>query len=344
MNADSKVIKSSRRDWLKMMGLAGAALAGAGMLPATDAPRTKKTAWRSARLAHISDVHLQPELRADAGFIKCLHHIQSQRDKPRLILNTGDCIMDALEAKSERTTLQWDLWKKILRDECSIPFEHAIGNHDCWGWHKIRSGTTGDEALWGKKWALDVLGLPKTYRSFDYKGWHFIMLDSIEPFQDTYKARLGAEQLAWLTQDLAAVPRKTPIIVASHIPIISPAAVALASSVDTQSNISIPGGLMHLDSKEIHTALKQHGNVKLCLSGHLHIVDRAEYDGITYVSSGAVSANWWKGLRLERYDYGYALVDLYEDGSFNYQYVPYGWKTYAAPTAEIDEMTELTTL
>jgi len=65
----------------------------------------------------------------------------------------------------------------------------------------------------------------------------------------------------------------------------------------------------------------------------LHIIDRAEYDGVTYISSGAVSSGWWKRVQLDRFDYGYATVDLFTDGSFKYQYVPYGWQTAAAAAA-----------
>ncbi|MCU0771537.1 MAG: metallophosphoesterase [Verrucomicrobia bacterium] len=287
-------------------------------------------AGRSLRLAHITDVHVQPELGAARGLAQCLHHVQSQPDAPQLILNTGDSIMDAIEAGADRTELQWNLWQKLLRDECSLPLEHAIGNHDCWGLNRTKSGTTGREPRWGKQWALEGLGLASPYRSFDRAGWHFIVLDSIEPYQDTYRARLGAEQLDWLKTDLASVPKGVPILVLGHIPIVSPGAVLNGVKETPDHNLELPGALTHLDAKPIHDLLRRQGNVKLCLSGHLHLVDRAEYDGITYISTGAVSASWWKGIRLERFDYGYALVDLFKDGTFHYQFVSYGWRTVAS--------------
>lgn len=287
-------------------------------------------AKRSVRLAQISDIHLQPELGAAAGFARCLHHLQAHQDAPALILNTGDSIMDACAEGEARTKLQWDLWQKLLREECSLPVEHALGNHDYWGINRTKSGTTGEEVRWGRRWALDVLGLEKSYRSFDRFGWHFIVLDSVEPYQDAYKARLGEAQVAWLRSDLAKTPSQTPVLVMSHIPIVSAGGILNGFEETTDHNLKVSGALMHLDSAAIHKLFRQHGNVKLCLSGHLHIVDRAEYDGITYISSGAVSSGWWKGIRLDRFDYGYALVDLFVDGSFKHQYMPYGWKTVAA--------------
>lgn len=321
--------QTSRRAWLKTFGLIGVGLCSSRPVYAAENDNGNSSASadkRALRLAQISDIHLQPELGAVDGFTKCLHHIQSQKDAPKLILNTGDCIMDSMARKMPRTQLQWDLWKKILKEECSLPVENAIGNHDCWGLDRTKSGTTGEEALWGKKWAMESLGLNKPYRSFDRDGWHFIALNSVEPFGNSYKARLGDEQLEWLKNDLASVAKGVPVLVMSHIPILSPC-VALLGKETPEHNLNINGAEMHLDGAKIHELFRQQGNVKLCLSGHIHTIDRAEFDGVTYITSGAVSSGWWKKVHLGRFDYGYALVDLFKDGTFNYQYVPYGWKT-----------------
>jgi hypothetical protein len=37
-----------------------------------------------------------------------------------------------------------------------------------------------------------------------------------------------------------------------------------------------------------------------------------------------VSAAWWKGLNRDT-DFGYAVVDLFDDGTVERRYVPYGW-------------------
>ena len=55
---------------------------------------------------------------------------------------------------------------------------------------------------------------------------------------------------------------------------------------------------------------KSHGGVKLCLSGHIHLLDCCEIDGITYICDGAVSANWWKGP-IQGLSEGYGVVDLW---------------------------------
>lgn len=70
---------------------------------------------------------------------------------------------------------------------------------------------------------------------------------------------------------------------------------------------------------------KQNPQVKLCLGGHLHLVERVDYAGVTCLCHGAVCGGWWNGDHRDC-DEGYGLVDLYADGSFNHQYVTYSWQ------------------
>lgn len=323
----------SRRTWLRTLlalGLTGLC----APLCRASAPSARPARRRSVRLAHITDVHVQPERGADRGFAACLRHLQSLDDPPQMIVNTGDSIMDAMAVGAERTRLQWELWRKILRDECSIPVEHAIGNHDCWGLNRQRSGTIGTEPLWGKAWALEGLALSAPYRSFERHGWHFIVLDSIDPWENGYRAFLGEEQLHWLRNELRQIPTSRPVLVLSHIPIVSVAGLLENAKPTPDRNLTVGGALMHLDGPQIHAALREHGNVRLCLSGHLHMLDRVEFDGITYITTGAVSSAWWRGVHRERFDYGYAVVDLYDDGSFDHRYHTYGWRTLPEPAPQ----------
>ena len=85
---------------------------------------------------------------------------------------------------------------------------------------------------------------------------------------------------------------------------------------------------MHIDARRIKNLFNKHQNVKLCLSGHEHLVDQVSYNNVTYCCNGAVSGAWWKGNYHECAP-GYGVVDLYEDGSFNNQYVLYGWQPRA---------------
>lgn len=324
----------TRRDLLKAGAGLGLGLAlgdvdtahadGATPDVANAVVRAPASGKRVLRIAHMTDVHVQPEKRASQGMVACLHHVQSQKDRPDIIFNGGDSIMDCMETDKARAKLQWDLWNKVLKDECSLPVEHCIGNHDVWGWTKNKSGCTGSEDLYGKKWAVEEFRIPNRFRSFDRAGWHFIVLDSTHPHEDSYIARLDEEQFAWLEEDLRKTDAKTPVLVLSHIPILA-ACVFYDGNMEKEGRYNVPPAWLHLDSRRIKNLFLKHRNVRVCLSGHLHLIDRVEYNGVVYLCDGAVSGNWWKGAHQECVE-GYALVDLYDDGSVAREYVSYGWK------------------
>lgn len=306
---------------------AGAALLGATLGgPSAALAHDESNRKRLLRIAHLTDMHVQPELKAGSWLAECVRHVQSQLQPPDVIFFGGDTIMDSFEHDETRSRELWELWQRVMKAECSLPVEYCIGNHDVWGWNKSKSKTTGQEARYGKKWAMEVMGLAKPYRSFDRNGWHVIVLDSVFPHDDDgYIARLDDDQMAWLESDLKSAPKDKPVAVLSHIPIMSIAGMSWAER-QSDDNFKVSGSLVHIDSAKIRACFAAHGNVKLALSGHLHLVDRCEFEGVTYLCNGAVSGNWWKGKHQDC-NPGYALVDLYDDGTIERHYVEYGWKT-----------------
>jgi len=300
-----------------------AASAAGILLPSLGAASPSPARKRTLRIAHLTDIHIQPERGAADGFAAAIEHALAQNDKPDLIFTGGDLIMDALGATRERTKIQWDLFTKTLAG-VKTRVEHTIGNHDVWGWNK--PDTYKAEPGYGKKWACDVLGLTKPYRSFDLAGWHFVVLDStfFKP-SGGYTAKLDDEQFEWLKGDLASVDKATPVLVMSHIPILSVASFFDGDNEKTGDWV-IPGAWVHIDARRIKDVFKNNPNVKLCVSGHLHLVDQVHYHGVTYFCNGAVSGGWWGGDYHEC-TYGYGLTDLFDDGTFENRYVPFGWKT-----------------
>ncbi len=307
----------NRRELLRM-GAAGI------LLPSTVlAVAPNKTKKRSMRIAHLTDIHVQPERGAPKGLETCLDHVQSQKDKPDFIFTGGDLIMDSLGATPERTESQWKVFNSVMKSNVDIPVEHTIGNHDVFGWNNPSSYEP--HAKFGKIWALEQLELEKPYRSFDRNGWHFIVLDSNFRQAKGYTANLDDEQFEWLKADLQSTPKTTPIMVVSHIPII-----AICSFFDGDNektgNWVIPGAWMHIDARRIKDLFKLHSNVKLCVSGHEHLLDQVVYNGVTYFCNGAVCGGWWGGDYHEC-TYGYSMIDLFDDGTFENHYQPFGWKT-----------------
>lgn len=310
--------KWKRRDVLRSAG----AVAAAGALGGTaEAAQQKRK--RVLRLAHLTDMHVQPEQKAAEGMAACLRHVYEQKDRPDLILGGGDCVMDAFGQDRARTEAQWAAWDGVLREFTAIPLRHCLGNHDIWGWNRASSRTTGDEALHGKRWAMERLELTERYYRFDRAGWRFLVLDSTFPHGDSgYTARLDDPQFAWLSAELTATPPTMPILVLSHIPILCGCALLDGDNEKTGDWV-VPGAWMHIDARRIKDLFYKHPNVRLALSGHIHLRDRLDYNGTTYLCNGAVCGAWWKGNYHETPP-GYAVVDLYDDGTFQHEYVTYG--------------------
>lgn len=275
-------------------------------------------AKRVLRLAHLTDVHLRDADNAPEKFIKCLHIMQSLKDKPDMIFNGGDTIFDALGTEKARVENQWQLWDKVIKAENDLPIVNCIGNHDVWG-----AGEKSDP-LYGKKYALEKMGLDKPYHSFEKAGWKFIILDSTHPVgEGWYTAKLDDEQFDWFEKELQATPSTTPIMIMSHIPILT--ATGFYEGNEKDGNWMVPGGWMHIDFNRIKKLFMQHANVKLCVSGHMHLLDKVEYNGVTYCCNGAVSGGWWGNEMYYETQAGFATIDLYEDGVFEVHYHTYSW-------------------
>jgi Icc protein len=299
-----------RRSALKSLG-------GLLLIPALPFKSTAADRKPVLRVAHLTDIHLKDKWDAPARFAKCLHHAQQQKGVD-FILNGGDVVFDMNKENMDTINTQWSLWHKTIKADCSLPMHYVLGNHDIW-WNENDKG----QAVYGKKYSMDQLQLTSPYYSFTQNGWKFIMLDSVHLDIDNtwYIGKLGDEQLNWLENELKSTPATTPVCVLSHIPILS--ATLMVDDIAAGSNKwEILGGDMHTDTNKIIDLFYRHPNVKLCLSGHIHLRDKVVYNNVTYICNGAVSGAWWEGNKRETAP-GYGLIDFYDDGSFNEQYVNY---------------------
>ena len=291
-------------------------IGGLFLLPSINLGFTEDSQKPVLRIAHITDIHLKNELGAPAKFAKCLHHLQEQNPKVDLVLNGGDVVFDMNKENISTIDKQWQLLNNTMKSECSLPVHYCLGNHDIW-WNENSKVDT----FYGKKYSMDKLSLAKPYYSFTQNGWKFIVLDSVHLDIDNtwYIGKLGDEQFNWLESELKSTNTEMPVLVMSHIPILT----ALLMIEDNIVNKwTMLGGDMHTDTSKIISLFYRHPNVKLCLSGHLHMKDKVMYNGVTYLCNGAVSGAWWNGNRRETAP-GYGLIDLFADGSFEEKYVNY---------------------
>jgi len=298
-----------RRSAIKTLG-------GALLIPSLALGKTTADKRKVLRIAHLTDIHLKNQFNAPERFTKCLHHVQQQEPKVDFILNGGDIVFDINKENISVINDQWKLSRHIMQSECSLPVHYCLGNHDIW-WNEDDKG----QALYGKQYSLNQLQLVKPYYSFTNSGWKFILLDSVHLDIDGtwYIGKLGDEQFAWLENELKTTDPATPVLVMSHIPILT--ATNLIED-DIVNKWVMTGGDMHTDTSKIIKLFYKYPNVKLCLSGHIHLREKLVYNNVTYLCNGAVSGVWWEGNRRETAP-GYGLIDLYADGSFDEQYVNY---------------------
>jgi 3',5'-cyclic AMP phosphodiesterase CpdA len=276
---------------------------------------------RLLRIAHVTDVHMQPLVGAAKGFETCLHHIQGLAEKPDLIINGGDAIMEAHGRGQDSVRRQWKLYQDILKSENALPLLNCVGNHDIWCKQETKASFMD-----GRQWAMDELQMNRRYNHVIRNGWHIIMLDSVQPKADGswYTAHLDDEQFHWLTSELKDLSPEQPVLIVSHIPILA-ACVFLDGPRFSNENWTVPARWMHSDTVRLTNLFAQHPNVKAALSGHIHLLDRVDYNNVSYFCNGAVSGAWWFG-KYHHTAAGYALVDLYDDGSLTNTYVTYSEK------------------
>ena len=305
----------SRRSLLKRIG------AFTGLSCATGA-QTVDAGERSAggfRFAFLTDIHIDRHREAPRGVGECIAAVNAISPSVDFVLTGGDLIMDALAVDAASIREQWQLfdqeWKNL-----QVKSYHTIGNHDIGGW--VRGGKLPvDAPEYGKALFVERYGGGRSYQSFDHRGWHFIVLDSVAYDETTggYQGWIDEAQLEWLKNDLQRVGKKTPVIVSTHIPFFSIWGQYNADPRKGESRGGVVG-----NAHEVRKLLSDY-SVKLVLCGHGHVSERIElshHNRTTYIQGGAVSGMWWKGP-VHGNPEGFGLVSCAEDGSFTYDYTSY---------------------
>ena len=295
-----------RRELIKNLGLAAGAAALPGSLNANLDQSASKRSWR---IAHITDVHLRPELKAPDRFQQCLETIQNY--EVDFFLNSGDSIFaaDYDDITRDRVKLQWQLWHEAQKGFNGKEVFSCLGNHDMW-W----AASDKNDPMYGKDHAVKQLGMPYRYYSFQKSNWHFLVLDS----NNHEAGSLDKDQFEWLKKELEKIGKNSHVLIMSHYPILA-------------GCTHIDGG-NHTDSKSITKLFYQFPGLNIhCISGHIHLMDHVEYNGVNYYCNGALSGFWWGEGNEDsagKYWYhetppGFAIIDLYDDGQVINKYVPH---------------------
>ena len=302
----------NRRHFLSLLGATGMAAALPSTLLAAPAPEP-------LTFLFITDTHLQPELDAAKGTDMAFK--KARGIKAEFAIQGGDHVFDSLGVSKQRALSLFDLYGKTEQD-LGMKLHHTIGNHDVLGVYPA-SGMSPADPMYGKKLFEERFG--KTYYSFDHKGYHFVVLDSIGITADrAYEGRVDEDQLRWLSSDLNALPAGTPIIVSVHIPLVTAFLSYVPEVASAAATASKHHGLSVANASDVIDLFAGH-NVLGVLQGHTHINERVDWRGVPYITSGAVCGNWWHGTRMGTPE-GFTVVTV-ANNKLTTRYETYGFQT-----------------
>lgn len=294
--------------------LLGGGIATLGLIGGAARAEVAPLPHESFSFLFVTDTHLQPELNATAGCADAFRRARAIGGD--FVLQGGDHVFDALGVSRGRADMLADLYKRTQQD-LALPIRNMIGNHDCFGVYP-KSGALPNDPLYGKKYFQDHWGA--LYYRFRHRGVQFFVLDSIGLTDDRdYEGRIDAAQIAWLASELNTLPPGQPIIVASHIPLVTAYGQYLPPSPDCGKH-----KLSVINAAEV-LALFYGRNVLGVLQGHTHVNETVLWRGIPFITGGAVSGNWWHGTHLGTPE-GFTVVQV-ANNRLTTRYETYGFKS-----------------
>lgn len=304
-----------RRNFIK-----GAFASASGLIAFSCAPKPLIPERKELfSFIHFSDIHVQPEKGATEGFLMAIEKMNSL--KPDFVVSGGDLVMDALAVDEQRSVMLYDLYIDCCK-KFQVPVYDVMGNHEVFG-ITVPDKVSQNHPDWGKEMFKKRLGDGRTYRSFDHKGIHFLLLDSVGIEKDeegpayNYIGEIGSEQMAWLKNDLAGISPDMPVIAVAHIPLYS-----LYRQIKNGPTAQWGRSSVLTDGRELHDLLVQYNFLGL-LEGHIHVNELYLYKGDKFINTAAVSASWWDGPR-DGHPEGFNLIHVFEDEITN-EYITYGW-------------------
>jgi len=319
----------SRRGFISRAAILAGGLTAGFQRVGAETPEPVKPG--QCRFVFATDSHLMVnnKLRSEDGLVASISAIERVAPKPDFILFGGDLTHESPELDFQAAEQLIDRFLKIWRDQTGLPTYFTFGNHDLVG--TKNAAVDRADPRFGKGLFKIKLSLDRDYYTFQKNGWRFIVLDDVVPEPDgSYIGEFAQEQLAFLHDELTADPG-TPTILCGHIPSVSvlPNLTEGGATRDKVTNIETPASLVVHNTAQLHSIITDtKANVKAIFAGHLHHLEQIQVDGISYINSGAICGNWWKGAQNGCPE-GFLVVDLSSEGNVEANYHSFGWKAAA---------------
>ncbi|CAL76457.1 Conserved hypothetical protein [Bradyrhizobium sp. ORS 278] len=247
----------SRRKVLECMTWAGTGVLWtlSGGVPRSlglvDAARAAEQQATGLTFLQISDSHVGFDKPANPNAIgtleEAVNRIKAMPKKPAFMIHTGD--ISHLSKAAE-----FDDADRII-SQTRLDVHYVPGEHDF---------LDEDVKLYKERYGKGTRGAG--WYSFDAGGVHFIGLVNVVDLKAGGLGNLGAEQLAWLEQDLKGRSTSQPVVVFAHIPL---------WTVYPQWGWGTEDGGRALDF------LKGFGSVTV-LNGHIHQVMQKVEGNVTF--------------------------------------------------------------
>jgi 3',5'-cyclic AMP phosphodiesterase CpdA len=273
----------TRRNFLKGAGAAAAV----GTMPLSMVKLAFADPTQDFTFAYISDSHIQHIKGTDfvrnwdRGLIRAVAETNLLRPKPDFVIFGGDLAQLGTVPELDHGA------EMLAKLDCKT--YHVMGEHD----YYLDLGE-----YWSKLFG-------EQYYSFDHKGVHFVVLNSILTHHEwtydrwpTAEQRMlemagldnpngspfmvGEKQRAWLAQDLAQIDKQTPVVVFSHSPI---------------QKIYKGWNFWTEDAEEVQALLAPFERANV-IYGHVHQI---QYNQIGNISFNAVMATAWPWPYPESY-------------------------------------------
>jgi 3',5'-cyclic AMP phosphodiesterase CpdA len=253
-----------RRGFLSCMAWAGTGaffLMQGGVLKSYTLGRLPAGLPSSGELSfvQISDSHMgfnKPANQDVVGTLKtAVDRINALATPPEFVLHTGD--ISHLSRAEEFDTVDQVLKSASAKSVFFVPGEHDVLDDD--GKQYLERHGKGAK---GNGWY-----------SFDHKGAHFIGLVNVMNLKAGGLGTLGADQLAWLRDDVSRLKHSTPIVVFAHIPLWT---------------VYPEWGWGTEDSAQALAVLKKFGSVTV-LNGHIHQTMQKVEGNVTFHTAASTA-------------------------------------------------------
>lgn len=284
-----------------------AASAALTLVPTLSVAGQKK--GKPFRFGFVTDTHLgTPEsLRWTETALRTL---RKRYPDVRLLIHGGDLLDQADALPSAESASLVTQWREIVARH-SFDARHVIGNHD------LAALKTPEDPGHGKTFFTREIGALNSHLMIG--PIDFLFLDSIGLEGGAWEGRVEPLVLKWLAERLAAIPTENPIVIVSHIPLLT-----IMPQYDKGTPALVSKFVQVQNAKDVYELLRGHRVVAM-LQGHTHVQEICDDRWTQWTTGGAICGDWWKGPRFGRYEPNFGVCN-WDGERLTTTFETYGWK------------------